>query len=51
MFENATCENIMFASAQLLCNWHEQQPSKKDDLDSSVTWEARRSNTQGWTCL
>jgi hypothetical protein len=37
MFENEhTFSSRMFASAQLLHNWHEQQPSSQGDFDSSV---------------
>jgi hypothetical protein len=31
----------MFTPAQLLHNWHEQQPSNHGDLGSNVTGEAR----------
>jgi hypothetical protein len=32
----------MFALAQLLCDWCEQQPIKQHDLDLSVVEEAGR---------
>jgi hypothetical protein len=32
----------MFASAQLLHNWHEQWPRNQGDLDLSVMGEVRR---------
>lgn len=35
-------ECTMFAPAQLLCNWHEQRPSSKGDLDLSVMEEVGR---------
>jgi hypothetical protein len=41
MNTHSACEN-MFAPTQLLCNWHEQQPSSKGDLDSSVMGEVGR---------
>jgi hypothetical protein len=33
----SACEHTVFAPAQLLRNWCEKRPSRKGDLDSSVT--------------
>jgi len=33
----------VFTPAQLLCNWHEQRPSKEGDLDASGTEQLGRS--------
>jgi hypothetical protein len=47
MNTHSALEYTMFAPAQLLRNWHEQQPSNKADLDSTVMGSLGESITWG----